>query len=76
MHEKIALFDFLPNFCPGCGKHFKWTRNMEKRGSSVSDWEGGASHSCDCGVGYQKVNTKTALSIADDLAYYVGIQRG
>jgi endogenous inhibitor of DNA gyrase (YacG/DUF329 family) len=45
--EMIALFDFMPRFCPSCGKQQKWGTD------DVRDYYAGCSYTCRrCGLHY------------------------
>ena len=43
-----ARFDFIPGFCPNCGKAINLT------GASLDDYYNGVSFTCDCGLAFQK----------------------
>lgn len=52
----IALFNFIPNYCPLCGK------NIRPYGSlATADYLEGLSHTCSCGLHYQYIKDKTIL---------------
>jgi hypothetical protein len=74
----IALFDFLPNFCPNCGAEtvgsFEQTESDRQCGLHPHhDYNFGASHSCDCGLMFQKCDTQAMIDASDaygDLKQY------
>jgi hypothetical protein len=56
----IALFTFLPSFCPNCGRRGRIT------GLVHADFDAFASFSCvDCGLDYQRVDEEHALDAAE-----------
>jgi len=65
----IALYDFVPKYCPNCGEPV-----VLRRGLELSDYYAKCSFSCDCGVGMQKANAdelrKAAQNSGGDLADY------
>jgi ribosomal protein S27AE len=62
----IAALDFLPKFCPNCGREDIFNADHLGR----ADYYGGAAHSCSCGFRFQFVIETKILNIADDLKYY------
>lgn len=66
----IALYNFIPHFCPNCGTeiHFKGP-------FALSDYTGGASHFCKgCELHYARVSSKALIDASKqetDLAQYV-----
>jgi hypothetical protein len=78
--NNIALYNFVPNYCPHCGAptHLNDLLTPDelawKMLPRATDLNCGASHTCKCGVSYQKIETPTALEAArkhGDLADYV-----
>lgn len=79
MSNNIALYNFVPKFCPNCGAptHLKDPLTDDEKAWKMlprdTDYKCGASHSCKCGVSYQQIDTSTALEAAHkhgDLADY------
>ena len=55
----IALFDFLPTYCPHCGERLPFDDALAR-----IDFDYSNSHSCDCGLAFQKATTKTLRDAA------------
>jgi hypothetical protein len=71
----IALYDFLPRFCPNCGKQQFDPGRLDQRRLMRQDFIiAKCSFSCDCGLGYQCANTEllreAATNAGGDLAQY------
>lgn len=76
----IALYDFVPRFCPNCGTPTKLDRKAthEERMYHIepdADFKAGASHSClNCGLHYAQAihheMLKCATASNSDLHYY------
>lgn len=76
----IALFDFVPRYCPNCGKDTRLLRpatEAERRNgiTSYGDFLAGASHAClSCGMKYQYADKaemlKAAANSGGDLKQY------
>lgn len=64
----LAVFSFIPNFCPSCGEKTKIKNHSEKK----MDYVAGAGFECTCGLKYQSCEKEDILSIANDLNYYDG----
>lgn len=72
----IALYDFIPGYCPNCGKRLVWIDSTsEKAGIDVTDYLDHCCFVCDCGVHSQKAATdrlrRTATVSGGDLAKYL-----
>lgn len=69
--KNIALYNFIPNHCPNCGKEI----NINNSRYAVRDFQVGASHECNCGLYFAHASTeslkKTASENDSDLARYV-----
>jgi hypothetical protein len=46
----IAIFDFIPAYCPNCGMHWNLTED------DLQDFENGQPFTCDCGLTFQKAD--------------------
>ena len=55
----IALFDFTPQFCPNCGDGLQFHDHMAR-----SDYNSHCSHTCDCGLHFQKASSDLLLKAA------------
>lgn len=58
MSDNVAIFNFLPRYCPNCGKRRTWHDHY------VRDWNARCSFVCDCGLRYQLVDTPKILNAA------------
>jgi hypothetical protein len=56
----IAVFDFLPTFCPNCG-----TKTVYNDPLTLQDFNAKCSFSCKCGFAYQKADTAHILEAAE-----------
>jgi hypothetical protein len=70
----VAVFDFIPTYCPRCGEKTGLTGTGA---GGIADYVHHASHYCrGCGLGYQYVETENILSAADrdrgDLRHHFG----
>lgn len=65
----IALFDFLPAYCPNCGKEIKLHKDCK------AEYQHGVSMQCrNCGLSYQLAQRPAMLECAKvngDLAQFV-----
>lgn len=58
----IALFNFIPYFCPGCGK------TLPLRASRIdhAEYYDGVSHSCSCGLSFAYADKNILLDAAKE----------
>jgi hypothetical protein len=61
----IAVYDFVPNYCPNCGAKIELKGRAPGGWWRDADYHAGASHSCDCGLLYQKADREDILKAAD-----------
>lgn len=64
----IALYDFLPAYCPNCGKEIKMHRD-----SCAEYWQGVSQQCLNCSMAYQYTPRKAMLETAKttgDLAQF------
>jgi hypothetical protein len=64
---KLALFNYIPAYCPNCGKSLE-SSFQDKL--AKQDFYSGTSHSCDCGLKYAYVDTDTIYDASLDIEYY------
>lgn len=58
--HKIALFNFVPKFCPGCGKEFEWDQ------VGINDYNARNCFFCGCQVKFQQVDGRLLLNAAQN----------
>lgn len=80
----IALYNFVPHYCPNCGQPttlFRESNLAKAMGGPVvradADYRVGASHSCKCGVMFAMAEPEHLKDAADasgsDLSQYIEI---
>lgn len=57
----LALYDFIPSYCPHCGKELHIAADQ----CALYDWQHKNSFLCGCGLRYLRVDTDNALDAAD-----------
>jgi hypothetical protein len=78
--DRIAVFDFIPKFCPHCGEEtmLDYDNNigsvlvLKLRQEMLTNYNLGRLLDCKCGLQHQRVHTKDILKIAEDLRDYYG----
>jgi transcription elongation factor Elf1 len=72
----IAVYDFVPSFCPNCGKEIDLTGRAPGGYWRDADYNAGASHECQgCGLMYQRAAREDILTAADAYGAYADLMK-